>query len=899
METCTGNAATATQFSANKSVTLTGDVTGTASSKAGWSVATTLANSGVTAGTYGPSADVTGDNNATISVPEITVDAKGRVTSVVNRTLTCKNNTYSVYNKTLTIQKNGTNVATFTSNSNTNVTANITVPTKVSELTNDSGYLTSHQSLSNYVTLNSAQTISGNKTFTGTLTGTLTGNCSGTSGGLLTNTTFANRSFTYTEGSVAIGTTAGKSFKGSSNNAALVSFPENGTSSNNTSANIQNLRFTWQSDGKYLHDLFTSPNSRYFWHRDVNNASARPWRRIVEENTTDVTPPTWDISIGGNSATATKATGNANGKELTNTIIKGLSISGKTITYTQIDGTTGTLTTQDNNTWTAMVGATSSANGSVGYVNAVPPKDGYNTKYLRADGTWAVPPDHTYTVNNATLTIQKNGTNVATFTSNASSNVTANITVPTKTSELTNNSGFLTSHQDLSLYPYKLSSASNGGTWTYINLADDSHISTGFNDVVETGNYHARTTADVPGTPVASTTDGILIVLNTGSAANISSNRRCQQFYWTNGVTPRLFKRLGSYSGGWTWKTWVEIATTASDITGNAATATSNANGKELTNTIIKGLSISGKTITFTQIDGNTGTLTTQDTNTDTKVTQTVTTANSNYPIIIGNTVDQTATETSGARFTAGAYINARYATLRLSNVYDSDALKGTRPTSTRQNLSIQGYTKDNAIVSQLRGEMNKSGYNRTFIQTTNYIKNGAVATDGTATTCYIAVDVTDNGTKQIQTDGLWVNNLTPSTTNSRTLGTSSLLWKALYATTVYEGGTALSSKYTVNENFGKGTTIPLFIKADDFPNAPGTSSASIDYNSAVDGTKLYVWDATCNSSSIIGFHPTLTKVTTKTGQLWRYLGTTVHAAGLGPAAADPIGILGLFRRES
>lgn len=47
------------------------------------------------------------------------------------------------------------------------------------------------------------------------------------------------------------------------------------------------------------------------------------------------------------------------------------------------------------------------------------------------------------TVNNATLTIQKNGTNVATFTANASSNATANITVPTVTSDLTNDSGFL------------------------------------------------------------------------------------------------------------------------------------------------------------------------------------------------------------------------------------------------------------------------------------------------------------------------------------------------------------------------------------------------------------------------------------------------------------------------
>ena len=41
------------------------------------------------------------------------------------------------------------------------------------------------------------------------------------------------------------------------------------------------------------------------------------------------------------------------------------------------------------------------------------------------------------TVNNATLTIQKNGTNVATFTANASSNVTANISVPVVTSTYT------------------------------------------------------------------------------------------------------------------------------------------------------------------------------------------------------------------------------------------------------------------------------------------------------------------------------------------------------------------------------------------------------------------------------------------------------------------------------
>lgn len=48
------------------------------------------------------------------------------------------------------------------------------------------------------------------------------------------------------------------------------------------------------------------------------------------------------------------------------------------------------------------------------------------------------------TVNNGTLTIQKNGTNVQTFSANQSGNATANITVPTKVSELQNDSGFKT-----------------------------------------------------------------------------------------------------------------------------------------------------------------------------------------------------------------------------------------------------------------------------------------------------------------------------------------------------------------------------------------------------------------------------------------------------------------------
>ena len=48
------------------------------------------------------------------------------------------------------------------------------------------------------------------------------------------------------------------------------------------------------------------------------------------------------------------------------------------------------------------------------------------------------------TVNDATLTIKRNGTSVGTFTANASTDKAIDITVPTKVSDLTNDSGFIT-----------------------------------------------------------------------------------------------------------------------------------------------------------------------------------------------------------------------------------------------------------------------------------------------------------------------------------------------------------------------------------------------------------------------------------------------------------------------
>lgn len=120
----------------------------------------------------------------------------------------------------------------------------------------------------------------------------------------------------YTVGQPAIGTAAGNAYKGSSSNAALLSFPDGGTVATSTNANIQNIRMMWASSTAYFTDIFVSPNNHYVWHRDVMNGNAYGWRRMVEEDVTGITAPSWNISISG---TAAKATQDDSGNVITTT----------------------------------------------------------------------------------------------------------------------------------------------------------------------------------------------------------------------------------------------------------------------------------------------------------------------------------------------------------------------------------------------------------------------------------------------------------------------------------------------------------------------------------------------------------------------------------------------------
>ena len=118
------------------------------------------------------------------------------------------------------------------------------------------------------------------------------------------------------------------------------------------------------------------------------------------------------------------------------------------------------------------------------------------------------------TVNNATLTIQKNGTTVATFTANSAQNATANISVPTKVSDITNDLNFV-EETDLANVAFSGAYADITGT-PYIptktsDLTNDSNFASDANYVHTDNNF---TTA------LKNKLDGIA----TGAEVNVQSD---------------------------------------------------------------------------------------------------------------------------------------------------------------------------------------------------------------------------------------------------------------------------------------------------------------------------------------------------------------------------------------
>lgn len=387
---------------------------------------------------------------------------------------------------TLTIQKNGVAVNTFTANSSTDVSANITVPTKTSDLTNDSGYTTNIGtvtqvkvgttpynptdgvvSLPDYpsssdthrpIEVNGVQALGNNTTPLNlvqgnnisitdsgsgliTIAATGTGGVSGVKGD--SESTYRTGNVNLSKANIGLGNVGDFKAVSTESSQGLTD-----TEKANARANIG--AGTSSFSGSY-NDLTNKPTIP-----TVNNASL-----VIQKNGTNITTFTAnaDTDITANISVPTKTS------ELTNDsgFITGDSIVTGVKGSSESSYRTGNVSISASNIGLGNVGnfkavstvasqgltTTEQANARA---NIGAGTSSFSGAYADLTGKPTIP-----TVYNATLTIQKNGSTVQTFTANQSSSVTANITTDSWTSTSTVNSSGKVSFSSLSdSYGYDL-----------------------------------------------------------------------------------------------------------------------------------------------------------------------------------------------------------------------------------------------------------------------------------------------------------------------------------------------------------------------------------------------------------------------------------------------------------
>ena len=384
----------------------------------------------------------------------------------------------TVHDGTLTIQKNGTTVKTFSANQSGNVTANITVPTKVSELENDSGFTKNTGTVTSVAVKMNDET-KGTVTSSGTID-------------LGTVLTDASKFATSAQGTKADNAMpkAGGAFTG----AVTVQAPtaemnpatkqyvdtvinavkqfeyqvvtELPTASQATMGKIYLVAHSHNpSDGKpdsYDEFITVQSGSTYKWERigntDIDLSGYVPTTRKINNKalSSDINLGASDVGVNETAFPGLNKTGTVTAVKMngaTKNPVSGVVDLGTVITAHQ--DISGKANLSGGNTFTGK--QTLNSPGSDGYsINAagyvkgswlqagVMNNKGSNTGKVCVfdDSGWVyyrTPAEilteaggattgQIPTVNNGTLTIQKNGTTVQTFSANQSGNVTANIT---------------------------------------------------------------------------------------------------------------------------------------------------------------------------------------------------------------------------------------------------------------------------------------------------------------------------------------------------------------------------------------------------------------------------------------------------------------------------------------
>ena len=353
-------------------------------------------------------------------------------------------------------------------------------------------------------------------------------------------------------------------------------------------------------------------------------------------------------SAGGAANSAVKATQDSAGQQIDATYIKGLSVNGKVITYTKGDGNTGTITTQDTNT--TYSAATQSA---AGLMSAADKKklDGIAS----GAGVTGVKgsAESAYRTGQVNLTAANVGAAASSHTHSdyAAASHTHSDYAPVSH---THSNYAASSHT----HNYAGSSSAGGAANSAVKATQDSAgqqidatyikgLSVNGKVITYTkgdGNTGTITTQDTNTTYSAATQSAAGLMsaadkkkldgIASGAGAGVTGVKGSAESAYRTGQVNLTAANVGAAASSHTHSDYAAASHTHSNYAASSHThnyagsssaggaansavkATQDSAGQQINTTYIKGLSVSGKVITYTKGDGKTGTITTQDTNT-------------------------------------------------------------------------------------------------------------------------------------------------------------------------------------------------------------------------------------------------------------------------------------------
>ena len=357
-----------------------------------------------------------------------TVATSGSYNDLLNRP--------TIGNATLTIQKNGTSLGTFRANATSNSAINISVPTTPSDidaqplidasnkldadLVDDTTSAHKFVSSSDLSTISTAlqpndinKTVSTNVAVNSTPSAT-TVQLDVAKENLKTGATTTSTISLPVASSTDAGVMNAATYNSITNNTNSINALLNGAvavTGLSASPSQSDITTAWQTET----GLTTLINRASVY--DVTNDKV--WTYYTNDTTWHAASNTTQVSVS-------TFTNSSEG------VIKGSTATGQVFAESNGTGSVNGWDSLTNDVSTAVSKLSTIASGAeVNVQSDWDQADSTADDYIKNKPT--IP-----TVNNAKLTIQRNGTTVKTFTANASSNVTANITVPTKTSDLTN-----------------------------------------------------------------------------------------------------------------------------------------------------------------------------------------------------------------------------------------------------------------------------------------------------------------------------------------------------------------------------------------------------------------------------------------------------------------------------